>query len=305
MGQQIFINYRRGDTLEQAQLLKSELESRIKGASVFLDVSGNRGAENFIDRINHEIADCRVFVCLIGPDWLAPGDGEGGEAKPRLHQKSDLVRSEIESAILRGKEILPIRVGGAPMPTANDLPDTMFTLPAKHARHLRADKHRDSDLAAITADVRRLIKGQRVNPLKVWRERAWIVLGALVAVSFSYLFAHALPDTRLASVAGYISTSTPYPELKVEYEKALLELGQLREEYDRLKLISRVSSGAIQKQMHSPELAMGILQDLKKLLDEERAEVVRLKANVAGVKTPAVGERGLLCRMSVGRYGCQ
>ncbi len=301
---QVFINYRRNDTLATAQELKRELQERLKGIDVYLDVDENRGGEPYIDRINEEIRTRKVFICMIGPKWLEVGPAAEGEAPPipRIKQKDDLVRKEIEAAILRNKQILPIRVAEVDMPTRDALPDTLFTLPEKHARPLRDGKGRSNDLAAIAHDVKRMLKAE--SKWGKWRERAREIGLILFVVSIcgtaGFVLAHAMfPDTLLARQANWLGGVPSYTALlqtKSEFDQ-FRKQEPLREEVSRLKQLSEVTNLVIERDRlkeerdqlqrkldaidhggvpYNPVAAMAIIGDIKGLLDQERSRASAL-----------------------------
>jgi hypothetical protein len=299
----VFINYRRSDCLAEAQELKRELQERIKGVDVYLDIDENRGGEHYIDRINDEIRDRRVFICMIGPRWLEPAAADSDERPlPRIRQKDDLVRKEIEAAILRNKQILPVRVGDVDMPTREALPDTLFMLPEKHARPLRQGRHRQGDFNAIANDVRRMLKSE--SKWQKWRERAAVLGWGLLLTAFlgnaGFVLGHALfPDSWLARKSSDLGGMPAYRDLleaktesdrlkresplreqlqQQKFETSLTQLTldreRLREERDQLqRKLAAVDHGGVP---HSPEAAMAILRDYKGLLDQERERASRL-----------------------------
>ena len=66
----------------------------------------------------------RVVIVLIGPQWLEK-DAAG---RPRLQDAGDLVRQEVERALVSGVAIVPVFVGGGRMPAARDLPQSLESL---------------------------------------------------------------------------------------------------------------------------------------------------------------------------------
>src|SRR5688572_7461934 len=87
---QIFISYRRVESSLLATLIARELEA--KGFTVFVDTRSVDGAGPFPERLRAAIADCSVFVCLLGASSLS----------------SAWVREEIAQAQQLGKKLIPV-----------------------------------------------------------------------------------------------------------------------------------------------------------------------------------------------------
>jgi uncharacterized membrane protein len=102
--------------------------------------------------ISDAVASSDVLVAVIGPRW-ATGDG----ALARLRDPSDFVRLEIQLALQREVPIIPVLVGGADMPRADVLPESLQQLSKRQAvviddRHFHAGCER---LVAAISEVER------------------------------------------------------------------------------------------------------------------------------------------------------
>ncbi len=204
----IFISYRRDDTQQAAEQLKTALHALLPGISIYLDLVSNEGAENYRSKVNTEIAQADVFLCLIGPRWLEVCDANG---KPRLHAAEDLVCEEIDSALDQGKVILPVLVDGAKMPSRSELPVAIKRLARQHAMPLTQAK-RSLETGRIASRIAKLVKSQ--SPTKAWRERLWQSLvtpavmftffsfGMVAGVAFAVAFPEAFPVHRMAILMG-------------------------------------------------------------------------------------------------------
>ena len=89
------------------------------------------------------VGRCDAVCVVIGPDWTTSRDGSG---RRRLMNVRDPVRVEVETALHSGRATVPVLVGGAVAPRADDLPETMRGLvghppvtvpPARTARGTR------------------------------------------------------------------------------------------------------------------------------------------------------------------------
>ncbi len=116
----IFINYRRGDDPGATGRLFDRLVAAFPPEWLFMDVEGGIGAgADFVDALKEKVARADVLLAVIGRDWLAI-TGEAG--RQRLANPDDFVRIEIAAALEQGKHVIPVQVGGAATPTADQLP---------------------------------------------------------------------------------------------------------------------------------------------------------------------------------------
>jgi hypothetical protein len=127
----IFIGYRRGDGAGWAGRLHADLRARFGRAShIFMDVDGIPPGEDFRTYIDDAIGQCDAFVALIGPNWLDARDEHG---RRRLDDPHDFVRLEVAAALKRNIRVIPVLVGGARLPTAEELPEPLGRLVDRHA----------------------------------------------------------------------------------------------------------------------------------------------------------------------------
>ena len=143
---QIVISYRRSDTLGISGRIYDRLRAHYGENAVFMDVTSNRPGLDYRREIKKATENCRVVLAIIGPKWI--GGGRRGHTK--ITDANDAVRTELESALQRGKLIIPVLVGGARMPAADKLPDSLEDLTFIHAADV--DPAQDFDF-----HIRRLI----------------------------------------------------------------------------------------------------------------------------------------------------
>ena len=119
MPQKIFISYRRQDAAANALGIGQYLENAFGRKNVFIDVDMRAGAK-FPTVLEQRLAECKVMIVLIGPDWLTSRDEQGGR---RLDSSDDWVRLEIAHALKRDITVIPVLVNGAALPERTALPD--------------------------------------------------------------------------------------------------------------------------------------------------------------------------------------
>jgi predicted ATPase len=144
-----FISYRRDDAGQQAARVAERVRARFGPDAVFLDVEAIAAGEDFVEAIERAIWEADVVLVLIGPAWLDAVDAEGGR---RLDDPRDYVRLEIEAASHRGVGTVPVLVGGALMPAAEELPDPLAPLARLNAVML-GDERLDQDLDSFLEEL--------------------------------------------------------------------------------------------------------------------------------------------------------
>ena len=129
----IFINYRREDASAFAGRIFDHLNNYFPSDQLFMDVVGIPPGKNFVDELNQQIAQCVVFLCVIGEHWLGVKDVSGN---CRLESDADIVRKEIELALRRNILIIPILANKALMPNQSMLPKSLQPLALFQAIHI-------------------------------------------------------------------------------------------------------------------------------------------------------------------------
>jgi uncharacterized protein YjbI with pentapeptide repeats len=120
MSSEIFISYRRTDTGGYAGRLYDHLKQEFGPDSVLLDVEVEGTAEELRQWVQRVVPEAGVMLVLIGHKWILSEDG-----RRRLEEPEDIVRLEIELALLHDLPIIPIQIDDAPRPTHVDLPDSI------------------------------------------------------------------------------------------------------------------------------------------------------------------------------------
>jgi hypothetical protein len=149
----IFISYRRDDSAGAAGRLHDRLERDLGRDLLFMDVDAIPLGQNFVKILGDAVAQCDVFLAVIGKNWIDARDEMG---RRRLDDPNDFVRIEIATALKRGIPVVPILLDGAQMPGATQLPEDMKELPLRNGLSVRHE--------SFHADIEKLvrsIKGER------------------------------------------------------------------------------------------------------------------------------------------------
>lgn len=120
----IFISYRRSDSLHFAARIYDRLRVEFGAENVFMDIENIPIGVTFPSYLEEVISHCRVVLAIIGGDWI----GENGNGIPRIFEKDDYVRIELETACRENTMVIPVLVSGTTMPNKKELPYTINEL---------------------------------------------------------------------------------------------------------------------------------------------------------------------------------
>ncbi len=144
---QIFISYRHSEASGgTASLIHARLTEHFGAGSVFLDSGYIATGDRFTTLLETQVAACSVFLALIDPHWLA--------SMPRLHEPTDWVRREIETALDRldagdSVRVVPVLIQGASLPAAEQLPHSLTRLVELQSAPPLRGRYLEQDLAAL------------------------------------------------------------------------------------------------------------------------------------------------------------
>jgi Caspase domain/TIR domain len=175
----IFINYRREDAPGVAGRLFDRLAANYSRREMFMDVDAMKPGLNFVKQIDEQISKCDVVLAIIGPAWLTAVDDRG---QRKIDKPRDYVRVELAAALKREIPVIPLLVNGTAMPSEDELPEELKSLPHRHSLELRHSRFSADSDAIIEAlgDI-------------VPRRRAWpFVIGAVAGIAL------------LVSLAGFV-----------------------------------------------------------------------------------------------------
>jgi hypothetical protein len=146
----VFISYRRKDSSGYSGRLFDVLSAQFGKENIYMDLDTIEGGDDFTAVIKEKVNLADVLVAVIGNQWLTITEDDG---ERRLDSAADFVHIEIAMALERGIRVIPVLVGGAIMPRADELPVKLRTLCQRQAVEIR-DPHFHSD-AQLLIDVLR------------------------------------------------------------------------------------------------------------------------------------------------------
>ncbi len=159
-----------------------------------------KGGDDFTAVIEEKISVSDVLVAVIGVRWLTI-TGENGMR--RLDNSGDFVRLEIGKALERGIRVIPVLVGGAVIPRAEDLPEDLRALCERQAVEVR-DAHFHSDADQLIQILHKALHGVHFLPANLNGKRfvPALVLGIGVAIVLGILLhRHPFSDARRGSAS--------------------------------------------------------------------------------------------------------
>ena len=210
----IFINYRREDSGGYAQQLYRAIRSHFGAKLVFMDIDTIPSGEDFRSIIQQSIAQSDVFLAIIGRTWLHCTDDKGIQ---RLAYPNDLVRREIVQALEAQVHVIPVLVGHAQMPRANDLPDDLKAL-AAHNAHEIPDHFFDQSVRQLIHQIAPHVRGRREISRRglLWGIGGTAAVG-MVGVIVTEILDHPKPDPVQTQAAP---ATTKYNEIQARIDES-------------------------------------------------------------------------------------
>ena len=154
MSDHIFISYRRDDAAYVTGHINDLLREEFGDESVFTDVDNIALGVDFRNVLDESVSQCKVFLAVVGDHWLTVS---GQDGKPRLNDPADFVRIEIESALRRNIPIIPLLVGHATMPQAEDLPESLRDFAFRNGTPIRPPPDFNGDVERLIRSLRRYL----------------------------------------------------------------------------------------------------------------------------------------------------
>jgi hypothetical protein len=127
----IFINYRRSDDPRSIGALYGRLEQEFGRDNVLMDEEAYaEPGPGYARELAALVARGDVVLAVIGPRWLE-------RLAMRAGDPEDFVQIEIEAALYQHRPAIPVLVGGATLPRAEELPEAIRGLVRRGSVSLR------------------------------------------------------------------------------------------------------------------------------------------------------------------------
>lgn len=191
----VFISYRRDDTAGHAGRVFDHLQRTFGPDGVFMDLDDIGRGDDFADTLTAKLRESDVLIAVVGRRWLTLTDAAG---RRRLDNADDWVREEIRTALKSGLLVIPVRVDGAAMPAAADLPEDIRGLMARQWAEVRDGSAFERDVDDLRKDIRRRrAKGTWAE----WFRQHRIAVAAVLAMAIVAAGYSAFSNTRASRVA--------------------------------------------------------------------------------------------------------
>jgi hypothetical protein len=136
----VFISYRREDSEDITGRIFDYLEAHFGRDKLFMDIDTIPFGVDFRKHIVNAVSRCNIILAVIGTKWLDVRY-KSKEDLRRLDDPADFVRIEVETGLRRDIPVIPVLVGGAPMPREKELPEPLKPLAFRNAAEVRSGRH--------------------------------------------------------------------------------------------------------------------------------------------------------------------
>jgi hypothetical protein len=148
------ISYRRQDSEAITGRIFDRLTLAYGKDAVFRDIDSIPAGTDFREHISGVLGRCDLLIVVIGRRWS--GRTRGGPSG-RIGEQTDLVRIEVETALHQNLPIIPVLVGNAQMPAAEDLPDSLKPLAFRNAIKVDAGQDFDNHISRLLRSIDGLV----------------------------------------------------------------------------------------------------------------------------------------------------
>ena len=141
----VLLGYRRTDAAGHAGRLYDRLVQALGEEQVFRDIDMIPPGADFVATIREVVEKADVYLEMIGPTWVTVTDTSG---RRLLDDPDDFSRLSLATALDSGKRVIPVLVGGARMPTAEELPEDIRPLVRRNGLEL-SDERWEYDVSRL------------------------------------------------------------------------------------------------------------------------------------------------------------
>jgi CHASE2 domain-containing sensor protein len=247
----IFLSYRRSESSGYSGRIYDRLRAALPDAEVFMDVESLEPGLDWRSKLGEQIDRANVMLVLIGAQWRTLADPSG---RRRLDDPQDVTRWEIQTALNRGKWVVPVLLEGTSPLSSTELPTALAPLARLQAAEIRHESF-DAGLETLIAKLTRTsLRDEMARARGRWlleRAKRWGVpaIGLVVVLlAWTRLFDLLTLDTRMATwtlavadavvpvaldetivVIGISKDHDPFdPQMRAQYATLITQLARAR-----------------------------------------------------------------------------
>src|SRR5271166_3355274 len=117
----ICISYRRSDSQAITGRIFDRLIAHYGKGSIFIDIDNIPAGTDYRRCLSKTLLKATVVLAIVGPKWLGSTKG----SLERIHDDTDPVRIELETALLGAVSIIPVLIGNRKMPSVTQVPPSL------------------------------------------------------------------------------------------------------------------------------------------------------------------------------------
>ena len=158
----IVISYRRADSDAIMGRIRDHLSQHFGDDAVFSDIDNIPLGVDYRRYVQDILSSCKVLLAIVGRNWTGKTNG----SHARIQDKADPVRVEVETAMRRAIPLIPVLVGGAEMPHANELPESLRQFPFLNAAQVSAGIDFPPDMDRLVHVLESMLKSDKTSAVK-------------------------------------------------------------------------------------------------------------------------------------------
>ena len=265
----IFISYRREGGMETADAIYQRLQNA--GYSVFLDLEQLKSGK-FNEQLLSVIDGCTDFIVVLPPNAL-----------DRCSDEEDWVRREVEYAIEKGKNIIPVMLRGFDWPDKSILPESMRELPNYEGIAATDYKLFPENMERLKTKLLLSKPGITWHRYKTLFISAILILLAMIGMLLAHLWSS---KTEYEMICNEYSMKMMTEFVKMHHNALLAQDGlqafedyceELHEDKDMAKSNLNMSLSICRKQLQIPN-KLPLSEYEKNILRKHRFEIEELDA---------------------------
>lgn len=265
----IFISYRREGGMETADAIYQRLQNA--GYSVFLDLEQLKSGK-FNEQLLSVIDGCTDFIVVLPPSAL-----------DRCSDEEDWVRREVEYAIEKGKNIIPVMLRGFDWPDKSTLPESIRELPNYEGIAATDYKLFPENMERLKTKLLLSKPGITWHRYKTRFIVAILACSTMMGVLFSYLWSN---KTEYEMICNEYSMKMMTEFVKMHHNALLAQDGleafeayceELHEDKEMAKSNLNMSLSLCRKQLQIPN-KLPLSEHEKNIFRKHRFEIEELDA---------------------------